>query len=816
MESMLQDLKFAVHSLARTPAFTVMAISTLGLGIGAATAIFTVANGVLLRPLPYADPDAVVTVWASWDNFPDKTWLSVPEYQLFHQENRAFVDLALYRTGSVIFTSVDAPEEVGAAFVTPNTFEVLGVAPLLGRSFTWEEARTGEPGALLSHELWMRRYGGDSTVVGTDLEIGGRSVPVLGVLPEGFALPLDVAGTSRAGIFYSNYVDLDAPAADLGGGGSHGSYGIARLRPGVGVAEATADLARVMAQVEPIGLYSPERRFSPRVFGVEADVVGAARATILVLLGAVGLLLLIACANVANLLLSRAEGRSAELAVRTALGAGAGRVVRLLLTESLVLSAASGVLGLALASVAVRTLLAVDPAAVPRAAEVRTDAIVIAFTMVVALLTTVLFGLLPALRVARSRVQAGLRRGGRGVLGGAISGRSRGLLVASQMAMAVILLAGSGLMMRSFVRLLGVDAGFAAGEVLTTRVTVPQVSYPDAPTVARFYETLLDRVEAIPGVTRAAAVRLLPLATTMGDALFRPVDYEVRPNESTQGEWQWATPGYFEVMGIPLVEGRTLAESDDADGAAVVVVNHAMARRYWGSESPLGRRVLASGTPDTALVVGVVGDVRHNGLAAEAKPQYYVPLAQVEGSWAATMRGMTLAVATRGAPESFVEPVREAVHSVDASIPLAQVSTLAEALSRSVAQPRFALLLLGTFAALALVLAVIGIYGVLSYLVGRRTREIGIRVAVGAEAHQIVAMVAREGMAMATLGVAVGAAIAWTWSGAMSGLLYGITPRDPLTLVAAPVLFLGVALIACLIPGWRATRVSPVSALRAE
>ena len=316
MESMLQDLKFAVRSLRRTPAFTVVAVSTLALGIGAATAVFSVANGVLLRPLPYADAEDVVTVWASWDNFPDKTWLSVPEYQLFHQENRAFVDLALYRTGSAIFTSADAPEEVGAAFVTPNTFEVLGVTPVLGRSFTWEEARAGESGALLSWDVWMRRYGGDASVVDTDLEIGGLSVPVLGVLPRGFALPLDLAGVPRIGVYYSNYVDLDAPAPELGGGGSHGSYGVARLRPGVSAAEAGADLARVMAQVEPIGLYSPERRFSPRVFAAEADVVGTARTTILVLLGAVGLLLLIACGNVANLMLSRSDARASEISDR--------------------------------------------------------------------------------------------------------------------------------------------------------------------------------------------------------------------------------------------------------------------------------------------------------------------------------------------------------------------------------------------------------------------------------------------------------------------------------------------------------------------
>jgi predicted permease len=816
MDALLQDLKFALRALARTPAFTLVAVATLALGIGAATAVFSVANGVLLRPLPYAEPDEIATVWASWDNFPDKTWLSVPEYQLFHQESRAFSDLALYRTSSASFTAVDAPEEVGAAFITPNLLEVLGVTPALGRSFTWEEARGGTAGILLSHEVWQRRYGGDSTVVGTSAEIGGLSVPVLGVLPEGFALPLDLARTSRAGVFYAYYVDLDSPAADLGGGGSHGSYGVGRLRAGMGVDEARADLARVMAQVEPVGLYSPVRRFSPRVFAAEADVVGSARATILVLLGAVGLLLLIACGNVANLLLTRSEARTSEVAVRAALGAGSARIARLLVTESLVLSLAAGLLGLALASAGVEAMLAIDPAAVPRASEVRVDASVVLFTLAAVVATTLLFGLVPALRVARAGVQRGLKRAGRGALGGPGSSRSRGALVASQMAMAVVLLTASGLMMRSFVRLLGVDAGFVAGDVLTLRVTAPQATYPDAPAVARFYRTLLERIEAVPGVRAAAAVRLLPLVSTMGDSFFRPVDYEARPDESTQGEWQWATPGYFEVMHIPLLEGRTFTEGDDADGQAVVVVNAAMARRYWGAESALGRRVLASGSVDTALVAGVVGDVRHNGLAADAKPQYYVPLAQVEGSWAATMRSMTLTVATEGPPQAYLDALRAEVRALDPSLAVAQVMTLDEALARSVAGPRFALVLLAAFAACALVLAAVGIYGVLSYVVSRRTREIGIRAALGAEPGQMVGMIVRQGFVMATLGVAAGSIVAWLLADVMAGLLYGVAPQDPATFASAPVLLLSVALLACWIPAARAARVGPASALRSE
>jgi predicted permease len=816
MDSMLQDLKFAVRSLARTPGFTLVAVLTLALGIGAATAVFSVANGVLLRPLPYAEPDEVVTVWASWDNFPDKTWLSVPEYQLFHQENRTLEDLALYRTSAAIFTSVDAPEQVGAAFVTPNLFAVLGVAPALGRVFTWEEARDGEAGILLAHSVWTRRYGADPALVGRDIDIDGRARPVLGVLPEGFALPLDLGGTSSSEVYSALFADLESPAPDLGGGGSHGSYGVGRLRSGFSPDDAQADLARVMGQVGPVGLYSPERRFTPRVFAAKNDVVGSARATLVVLLGAVGLLLLIACGNVANLLLSRSETRRGEMAVRAALGAGGVRIARQLLTESLVLATAAALLGLALATVGVETLLAIDPTAVPRSSEVRMDGHVALFSLGVSVATALLLGLAPAVRVARSGVQSGLGVGGRGALTAMGSGRLRSILVASQMAMAVILLTGSVLLMRSFVRLVGVDTGFVAGSVLTMRVTAPQSGYPDAPAVARFYQELLGRVEEIPGVSQAAAVRLLPLASTMGDAFFRPVAYEPAPNEGTQAEWQWATPRYFEVMRIPLVDGRTFTESDRRDAQPVVIVNEALARRYWGAESPVGSAILASGALDTALVVGVVRDVRHNGVVAEAKPQFYVPHAQVHESMSGTMRGMTLTVATEVAPQGVLELVREQLRALDPTLPLSQVATLDEVLSRSVAQPRFALVLLGAFTALALVLALVGIYGVLAYIVGQRTREIGIRLALGAESRQVAGMVVRQGFLMAAVGVAAGTTISWFLGDLMAGLLYGVTPQDPITFASVPAVFLVVALVACWVPAARASRVRPASALRSD
>jgi predicted permease len=812
----VHDLKFALRSLARAPAFTATAVLTLALGIGAATAVFSVANGVLLRPLPYDAPDEIVTVWASWDNFPDKTWLSVPEYQLAHQENRTLVDVALYGTSSTNFTSVDAPEQVGSAIVTPNTFEVLGVAPVAGRSFGWNEARDGRPGVVLGHDLWVRRFGGDPAIVGQSVELNGEMTPVLGVLPEGFRLPVDFAASAVAEVYYPYYVDLESPAPDLDGGGSHGFYGVGRLREGVTVDAALTDLERVMARVEPVGLYSPERRFTLRVFSAEADIVGSARLTLFVLLGAVGLVLLIACGNVANLLLARSEGRAGEMAVRTALGAGRWRIVRQLLTESAVLAVLAGSLGFLFASVGVDVLLAIDPDAVPRSSAVRMDAAVGRFTVAVSLLTVIVFGAAPALRVARSGVGARLRHSGRGGLQGSPSSGVQRLLVASQMAMAVILLTGSGLLMRSFVGLLSIDPGFEAGDVLTLRTTTSVGRYPDAPSVARFYEDLLGRVREIPGVRSVGAARLLPLASTMGDSFFRPVGYQPAPNESTQGDWQWATPGYIETMGIPLLEGRTFDESDRRDAQPIVLINEALARRYWGDESPLGRAVLASGAADTAVVVGVVGNLRHNGITGEVKGRYYVPHAQVHEGMTGSMRGMTLTVGTVGDPRRLVETVRAEVGALDPTMPVSQVQTLDEVLSTSLAQPRFGVVLLGAFAALALGLAVVGIYGVLAYSVSQRTGEIGIRLALGARAGQVVGLVVRQGFAAALSGVLAGTVVAWYLADMVSGLLYGVEAQDPVTFASAPALLLAVALIACWLPAVRATRVRPATALRHE
>ena len=816
MGSVSGDVRYAVRSLRRSPGFSLVAAATLALGIGATAAIFSVANGVLLTPLPYQDPDEVVTLWASWDNFPDKTWLSVPEFQLFHQETRALEDLALYSGARTNFTSVDAPEQVGAAYVTPNAFPLLGVSPVVGRAFTWDEARQDVPGVLLAHETWIRRYGGAADIVGRNVELDGVATPVLGVLPPGFSLPTDFGASSRYEVYHPLYIDLEAPAPDLGTGGSHGYYAVGRLADGVTLDEARADLARVMSLVNPVGMYDPVRRFAPKLFLAKDDIVGPARGNILVLLGAVAFVLLIACGNVANLMLSRSEVRMREVAVRVALGARRGRILRQLLVESLVLALVAGGLGVVLATLGVKALLAIDPEAVPRATEVAVDGAVLGFTLAVSVGTALLFGLVPALRMSRSGVSATLHQGGRGGGSGRGSNRLQGTLIAAQMAMTVVLLMGSGLMIRTFVGLLRIDPGFGAENVLTLRITAPAAAYPDAASVVAFYEELLRRVEDVPGVERVGAGRLLPLASTMGDSRFRPVGYEPGPNESTQADWQWATPGYVETMGIRLLEGRTFNEADVRGGQPVVMINEVVARRYWGDESPLGRAVVAGGAPDTAIVVGVVGNVSHNGITNEAKTRYYLPHAQVHDQWVGSMRSMTLTIATQGPPRRWLEAVRGEVRGLDPSIPVAEVRTLDEVLGGAIAQPRFAMVLLASFAAIALTLAVVGIYGVLSYAVSRRTQEIGIRMALGAERGVVVGMVVRQGMGMALGGVAIGTGVAWVSTRFMAGMLYAVAPQDPATFLAVPVLFAAVAAVACWIPATRAARVRPSRALRYE
>jgi predicted permease len=814
MGSVTQDIKYAVRSLAKAPAFTTTAILTLALGIGATAAIFSVARGVLLTPLPYGQPDRVATVWSSWVAFPDKTWVSQDEYRYYVQNNRTFDDLALYGTTSANFTAVENPERVGAAYVTPNIFSVLRVTPILGRVPTVEDSRQPLPPILIGHEAWQRRYDGNRDIVGRSVEVDGQMMPVMGVLPAGFRLPVDYGSSSISEIFVPFFVDVESPVEVRQNGGDHGNFVVGRLAEGVSVAAARADLVGLIGQLTAEGIYPVDRAFAPRVFSAKDDILGGAKGIILVLLGAVGFVLLIACANVANLLLSRAEGRGGEVAVRTVLGAGRARIVRQLLTESLILATVAGALGFAVAAVGMRALMAIDPDAIPRSASISLDGTVVAFTFAVSLITAVVFGLAPALRVSRASMSATLREDTRGAGARARGNRTQGLLVAAQMAMAVVLLAGSGLMMRTFVQLQKVDTGLGDKEVLSFRVSVPSGTYPEPQDIRDFHAETLRRIRDLPGVVRAAAVRNLPLANTIGDAGIQVEGYERGENEGMQADWQFATPSYFEAMGIEMIQGRTFTDADDETGDEVIVINETLARKYWAGRDPVGTRMRA--TSEWATVVGVVGNVTHNGRTGEVKGKFYRPVVQVADGWINNARSLAYTVQTEGDPYTLLPRLREVVKGMDPSIPVAQVRTLDEVLEASVSQPRFALTLLGVFAGVALVLALIGIYGVLTYAVSRRTQEIGIRMALGAERGSVVGLVVRQGMVMAVLGVAIGTGLALGLTRFMEGMLYGVDSQDPATFLAVPALFGAVALLACWIPAARAARVAPSTALRYE
>jgi predicted permease len=810
MGTWIRDLAFAMRALRKAPAYAAVAVLTLALGIGATTAIFSVANGVLLAPLPYTDPDRVVTLWASWSNFPDKTWVAYGEYQAWVQDSRSFEDLALYQTGAANFTDPENPERVGLATVTPNTFAILGVVPAVGRLFTEEDAHA-ENLVVLGWDVWQRRFSGDPSLVGRAVEIDGVRQTVVGVLPRGFVLPVDYATPTPSEVYWPLYVDREATDPVRTNGGSHGSYVVGRLAPGVSVQEARADLERQAAAWVAEGARSAEMRFVPRVFLAKDDIVGSARRTILVLLGAVAFVLLIACGNVANLLLSRSEARTREIAVRAALGAGRGRLVRQLLTESLVLALVGGALGLGVAALGIRGLLAVDPNAVPRADGIRMSGPVLAFTLGLSVLTSIVFGLAPALRISRGKVGRTLADGSRGAGSGARSNRTQGLLVAAQMAMAVLLLTGSGLMIRTFVGLLSVDPGFHAEDVLTMRVTASSVAYPDSAAVAGFYDELLRRIRDLPDVRAAAAARLLPLASQMGDAGVNVEGYVRGPNESTQGEWQWVTPGYFEIMNIPLIEGRTFDERDNLDGDEAIIINQSLARHYFGDRSPLGTRIRVFN--EIATVVGVVGDVRHNAVTAQAKERFYRPQAQVT----VAQRSMTLLIQARsGDPTLLAGPVRLALSVLDPRMPVSEIRTMDQVMSAAVAQPRFAMMLLAVFSGVALTLAVVGIYGVLAYSVSQRTPEIGIRMALGADRGRVVGMVVRQGMGMAVGGVALGVVASFGLTRFMQGMLFDVTPQDPLTFATVPAVFTVVALAACWVPAARAALIHPAVSLRRE
>ena len=809
-DGLLRDLKVGIRGLLRRPGFAVAAILTLALGIGANTAVFSVIKYVLLAPLPYREPDRAVVVWSKWRGF-DKTWVSDAEASDYRSRVRAFTDAGAWSVTQVNLTGAGDPIRIGGAFVTPNLFDVLGTRPLAGRTFTEAEATTGPPVvAILSHGLWQRSFGGQA-VIGRSIQINGIARQVIGVMPKDFQLPTDYV------------VDAEEPTQiwlpyrlDPQNRGNHGLNAAARLRDGVTLDQANGELQTLTRALTKEGQYPVDMQFSAFAVTTTDEAFAAVRPALGLVFGAVGFLLLIACANVANLLLVRADSRVREMALRCALGADRWRLVKQLLTEGAVLAVSAAAVGVGLAWIALRALVAAQAPALPRVKDVSLDLRVIGFATLLAAITLIIFALLPALRAVRVNLVDAFKEGSAQSSIGQQRQRLRGALVIAELALAVMLLAGAGLMLRSLWNLRHIDLGFNPERVLTMRLALPASQYDTPEKVNLFYRDLLTRVRVLPGVERAGLLRLLPLATSIGDWGMTIEGYTPPPGVSIPGDWQVATAGGPEALGERLITGRWLTDQDTDGALDVALINQTMAEKYWGSsQAALGKRFRMGG-PDRPwiTIVGIVGNVRHNGVTTEIKSKFYRAHGQFHRSSGNPARNMTLVVKTAGDPLLMIPTVRREVNALDSNLPMAAVQSMQDVVDTSIATPRLTGWLLGVFATLALALAAVGVYGVLSYVVTHRRQEIGVRIAMGAGPGRVLGLVLRGGLLLAGAGIALGLTLAAIATRLIGALLHGVEPLDPLTFAVAPAVLLLVAVGASVIPAWRATRVDPAQTMK--
>jgi predicted permease len=810
MTTLIQDLRYGLRMLAKNPGFTAVALMALAIGIGANTAIFSVVNGVLLRPLPYAEPGRLMLVYERSREFSQMS-VSYPNFLDWRRENHSFTDMAAYRGDDFNFTGSGQPEHLGGEFVSASLLPILGVNPLLGRNFLPQEDRQGEGGVvMLTYGLWKRRFGADPNILGKTMTLNGRNYNVIGVLPSEFR--------------FRGQAELYVPLAqwssvELNDRETHAELAVVgRLKPDVTMAAAQAEMTsigRALAQQYP----KANAGHGVTVVEMKDAMVGHIRPTLLLLLGAVGCVLLIACANVANLLLARSTVRSREFAIRAALGADRQRVVRQLLTESVLLALGASVLGLLLADWGIRLVLAAVPNSLPRSLEIGLDPYVLLFTLAVSVLTGVLFGLAPAFHSSNVNTQEFLKEGARGSGGG--RHRAEGIFVVVEVGLAVVLLAGAGLMIQSIWRLWRVDPGFNTQHVLTTQVAVSPTVMASPAGIRLAYRQLLDRVASIPGVQSASISNLIPLSGDDNEIPF----WLGRGLQPPQEQMSWAmfyigTPDYLRVMGIPLREGRFFTDQDTLASTAVVVIDDVMAKHLFPGQDAVGKQINLM-VLGPVQIVGVVGHVKHWGLdaddTAKIRDEIYFPFQQIPDKFMSEgVAGLTLVVRTAPDPLSVVSAVRAQVAGPTEDQPIFGVQTMEQIISGSLAERRFTMLLLIIFASTALVLAAVGIYGVMSYAVSRRTHELGVRLALGASRSEILRLVVGEGMVLAAIGTAVGLTAALGLTRLMASLLYGVRPADPATLAAVSLLLAGIALLASYIPAWRATRVDPMVALRYE
>ncbi len=811
LEVLGQDLRYGLRMLRRNPLFTLVAVCTLALGIGANTTIFSVVNVVLLRPLPYREAEQLVMVWHRNVNQRElqagNFELSPANFLDLQKQNQSFAQIAAFINHDFNLTGGGEPERVMGWQTSATLFDVLGVAPVMGRGFTANDDRDGaEPVVVISHGFWQRRFGGQANAVGQTLRLDERNVTVIGVLPSGFEFP--VKGSDL-------WMTLSMNAGQANARAAFALSAVARLKSGVTMTQASSEM-------ETIAL-SLEKAFPRSNTGVRFAVEplrerqgGNARTTLYLLLGAVGCVLLIACVNVANLLLARAAVRERELAVRAALGAGRQRLLRQMLTENALLSLLSGGCGLLLAWWGVRALRALDVGGLVRLDQVSVDGRVLSFTLGVSLLTGLLFSLAPALQSSRLNLNQALKEVGRGAAGTA-GNRLRGAFVIAEVALSLMLLVGAGLLIRSFVRLLDVDTGFRPERLLTLRVELSQAKMQDAAQAANFYQQVLERIQALPGVEAVSVVNALPIATPgMRSALTFEDKPDLPPGQPQLGNNRVISPDYFRSLGIPLLGGRTLTVQDNASAPPVAVINKSLARRYWGDENPLGKRFkLGARNADSPwlTVVGLVGDVRQEGLSNAPLPEFYTPFTQAHVRMA---RLRVLAVRTNGDPLALAGAIKSAIWTIDRDQTIYEVQTMDAIVAKWLAPRRFSLVLLGLFAVLALVLAGVGIYGVISYAVTQRTKEIGVRMALGANRRDIVRLVVRQGMLLTAAGIALGLVASLALTRFIAGFLFEVRAYDPLTLTGITLLLTAVAWFACYLPARRATKVDPLIALRHE
>jgi putative ABC transport system permease protein len=806
VEELWQDLRYGARVLLRKPGFTFVAVVTLALGIGANTAIFSVVNAVLLSPLPYRAPDRLAQVWEHnrLKNTPRGS-VAPANFLDWKGQSRSFDGMAAYdKFPSFNLTGVGEPERIQAARVSASLFPLFGVGTIVGRTFTEEEEKRGRHQvALVGAGLWQRRFGSDPGLVGRTLTLNDQSFTVVGILPPDFRfLPEE----------YEIFIPMVLDGWEATARGTHPLRVVARLKEGVTLAQAQAEMDQIALHMER-EYPSSNTGVGVNLVPLQEQLVGESRRALLVLLGAVAFVLLIACANVANLLLTRAVGRASEMAVRMALGAGRARLIRQLLTESALLAGGGGLGGLLLSLWGVQILKAFlsRNALLPRGETVGVDGRVLAFTIGISLVTGLVFGLAPGLAASKTDLNDALKEGGRRAGGGAHNHRFRRALVVGEVALALVLLIGAGLMIQSFLRLRRVDPGFRPENVLAADLSLPSSRYQTGRQVSNFQHQLLDRISTLPGVRSVGAAAYLPFSGTNNSWT---IQIEGRPplpaGRWLEPGWRPITANYFQTMGIPLVKGRDFSATDDETAPGVAILNEAAARAYWPGEEPMGARFKHQ--QRTYSVVGVVKDVRHVGLDDEAKPEIYYPYSQLPIVW----RGTTLVARTEFAPEQFAAALRSVVKELDKDQPVYNVRTLEGLIDKSVLRPRFNLFLLGFFATLALLMASLGLYGVISYAVSQRTHEIGIRMAFGAKPRDILRLVVGEGLTLTLGGVAVGLIAAFALTRVMESLLFGVSATDLPTFAVVALVLISVSLVACYIPARRATKVDPMIALRYE